>query len=145
MRLFIIPALFTALSMAGFAYAETGEKEVTLTVQGALVSVPNTDITLELGKDISGLSATQTDDGTLTIRMSSLTAQSGFVIRGLPLTKFKVMFSQGEEKPMEIDPSVMGDHVYTYLPLTSATAGGMFTIILPDQPGFKKKKKAFLN
>lgn len=144
MRLFII-GLIAALCFAPVAHAESGAKAVKLTVKGALVSIPNSGTTLELGQDTSVASATQTKGGILTIRLASTSPKSGFVIKGLSLSQFSVMFTaKGASKATDLDPSMIGDHAFTYLPAPGATMGGTFTITLPGQAGTESKIKAFL-
>lgn len=146
MRLFIFSAALAALFIAPAAHA-AGTTQVALTIKGALISIPNSDITIERGQNTSFASAVGSHNGVLTIRLTSSTPSSGFVIKGLSLTEFSVTFMpKGQTKAVDIDPNLIGTRSYTYLPLPGAMGGGTFTITLPSPPGLaEKKSKGFLD
>ena len=143
-----IVALALAILTNPPAFAAEKLKTITANVEGALVTFPNSPVQMELGRGISGINATQREDGTIIINMVAATNLDGFIIRNAKLIDLKVEYTpDGEALPSEIVASTKAaNDVYSYLPLAGTQKGGKYTIIIADQPEIeKKRKKAFLN
>jgi hypothetical protein len=149
MRALKSPALIiTALFFATPASAIEEAKLVTLEVNGALVTIPNSEVTLGVGQGIKVLQAKQNYNGDILINLTSPEPMAGFIVQNIDMADVKVEFIPKDTTQVAaIAPSVKntGDRAYTYLPLASAKEGGAFTITLLRQPPLeRKKKKGFL-